>query len=110
MNEQKMVPCDHVIAQLWEYLDGSLDDLRSEEVRRHLERCAHCFPEYDFRGAYLKLTRRCSTQQVPAELRRRIFEAVLEEEREVARAARAASGTSVLQRARYALRRLLRGD
>ncbi|MBW3627960.1 MAG: zf-HC2 domain-containing protein [Gemmatimonadetes bacterium] len=110
MNEQKMIPCDHVIAQLWEYLDGELDELRSQEVRQHLERCARCFPEHDFRGAYLKLMRRCSTQQVPVELRRRIFETVLEEEHEAATAARPASGTGILERARFTLRRLLCGD
>jgi anti-sigma factor (TIGR02949 family) len=107
MNEETMIPCDHVIAQLWEYLDGDLDELRSEQVRRHLDICARCFPEYDFRRAYLRFMRRCSTQQVPPELRRRVFETVLEEERKVELAAGTASGTGVLERATQTLRRFL---
>jgi anti-sigma factor (TIGR02949 family) len=107
MNEERMIPCDHVIAQLWEYLDGDLDELRSEQVRRHLDVCARCFPEYDFRRAYLKFMRRCSTQQVPAELRRRVFETILEEERKVELAVGASTGTGVMERARHTLRRIL---
>ncbi|MEX2583292.1 MAG: zf-HC2 domain-containing protein [Gemmatimonadota bacterium] len=79
MTNDTMVPCDHVIAKLWEYLDGSLDQLRSDEVNRHLDMCARCFPEYDFRRAYLRFMRRCKTEQVPPELRRQIFTMVLAE-------------------------------
>ncbi len=106
MNDERMIPCDHVIAQLWEYLDGDLDELRSEQVRRHLEICARCFPEYDFRRAYLRFMRRCSTQQVPQELRRRVFEAILEEERKVERVGGAPVGASIVERTRHTLRRL----
>ncbi|MEX2584074.1 MAG: zf-HC2 domain-containing protein [Gemmatimonadota bacterium] len=80
MSDEIMVPCDHVIARLWEHLDGSLDQLRSDEVQRHLDMCARCFPEYDFRRAYLRFMRRCKTEEVPSELRRQIFSMVLEEE------------------------------
>jgi anti-sigma factor (TIGR02949 family) len=106
MKDEIMIPCDHLIAQLWEYLDRDLEELRSEQVRRHLDVCARCFPEYDFRRAYLKFMRRCSTQEVPAELRRRVFETILEEERKVELAG-SEMGTGVLARARRTLRRLL---
>jgi anti-sigma factor (TIGR02949 family) len=106
MNEERMIPCDHVIAQLWEYIDADLDGLRSEQVRRHLDVCARCFPEYDFRRAYVKFVRRCYTQQVPSESRRQIFQMVLEEERKVKVAGSAHGGEGVLQRARYKLQRL----
>lgn len=109
MNDVAMIPCDHVIARLWEYLDGDLDELGSQEVRRHLDVCARCFPEYDFRRAYLKFMRRCSTQNVPAELRQRIFATILEEERKVELAAASPGGRSIVSRARQALRRFLRG-
>jgi anti-sigma factor (TIGR02949 family) len=108
MNDEIMIPCDHVIAQLWEYLDGDLDELRSEQVRRHLEVCEICFPEYDFRRTYLEFMRRCSTQQVPSELRRQIFEAILEEERKLEHTAGETQISGVLDRARDRLRRFLR--
>jgi anti-sigma factor (TIGR02949 family) len=81
MSDETMVPCDHVIAKLWEYLDGSLDQLRSDEVRRHLDICTRCFPEFDFRRAYITFMRRCKAEEVPAELRRQIFAMMLDEEK-----------------------------
>lgn len=81
MTEARQIPCDHVIAQLWEYLDGDVTARSAERVHEHLELCARCFPEYDFRKAYLRFMRRCSSQQGSPELRRRIFQAILEEER-----------------------------
>lgn len=83
MSSEMAIPCDQVIAQLWQYLDAELDVLRSEQVRRHLEVCDRCFPEYDFRRAYLTFMRRCSEERVPPALRRRIFEVILAEERQV---------------------------
>lgn len=109
MSTEMMVPCDHVIAQLWEYLDGTLDDLRSEHVRRHLDACRRCFPEYDFRRAYLKFMRRCSTERVRPDLRREIFEMILEEERK-AEATAVAHQEPLLVRARAALRRIFRRE
>jgi anti-sigma factor (TIGR02949 family) len=106
MNDEIMIPCDHVIARLWEYLDGDLDELRSEQVRRHLDACARCFPEYDFRRAYLKFMRRCSTRRVPPELRRRIFEAILERERRAEAGEGGFRYTVAVDRARRILRRV----
>lgn len=82
MNEvREIVPCDHVIARLWEYLDGDLQGENAERIAEHLDLCARCYPEYDFRHAYLRFMRRCASQQVPAGVRKRIFEAILAEER-----------------------------
>jgi anti-sigma factor (TIGR02949 family) len=82
MNDPREIPCDHVIAQLWEYLDGDLEGESAEGIQRHLDLCARRFPEYDFRRAYLRFMRRCSSQPVPPDLRRRVFETILAEERQ----------------------------
>jgi anti-sigma factor (TIGR02949 family) len=110
MNQEMMIPCDHVIAKLWEYLDGDLDELRSDQVRRHLDACGRCFPEYDFRRAYLSFMRRCSTQEVPTELRRRIFAAILESEGRNGSGAVLWRPRTVLARVRRALRLFMRRD
>jgi anti-sigma factor (TIGR02949 family) len=110
MNDQMMIPCDHVIAKLWEYVDGDLDELRSERVRSHLDACARCFPEYDFRRAYLKFMRRCSTPGVPPRLRRRIFEAILEEQARNGSGGGLPDDLTTFARARRTLRRLLGRD
>jgi len=80
MSDPMHVPCDHVIARLWEFLDGEVEGGSAERIGQHLDACARCFPEYDFRGAYLRFMRRCAEQQIPQELRSRVFRMILEEE------------------------------
>jgi dimethylhistidine N-methyltransferase len=81
MREPESIPCDRVIARLWEYVDGELAEERSEGLQAHLDICARCFPEYDFRRAYRTFLSRVGQQPVPPELRRRVFRAILEEAR-----------------------------
>jgi mycothiol system anti-sigma-R factor len=80
MSEPEMIPCDHVIAKLWEYLDDELIGESAERVRAHLEVCARCYPQYEFQNAYKVFVRRGSQNEMPPALRRRIFTAILEEE------------------------------
>jgi mycothiol system anti-sigma-R factor len=80
MTKAAMIPCDQVIAKLWEYLDGELAGVDSEHVRAHLDVCSRCFPQYEFQGAYKVFVRRSAQQEIPPALRRRIFAAILEEE------------------------------
>ena len=79
MNKPEMIPCDHVIARLWEYIDGELTEESAAKVRAHLDVCSRCFPQYDFQRAYKEFARRSAKQPMPLELRRRVFEAILEE-------------------------------
>lgn len=76
-----MLPCDQVIERLWEFVDGELDDRDCEAVQAHLDICARCFPEYDFRQAYRRFMSAAGNGSAPVEVRRRVFAAILEEER-----------------------------
>lgn len=80
MSECERMPCDQVIARLWEYVDGEIGG-DGESVEAHLDRCARCFPEYDFRRAYLRFAQSTARQGIPPSLRTRVFQAILEEER-----------------------------
>lgn len=80
MNDGTMIPCDQVVARLWEYLDRELSADSSAEVERHLEICSRCFPQYDFQRAYRDYVRQVQREPVPPALRQRIFEALLTEE------------------------------
>ncbi len=80
MNQAEMIPCDHVIAKLWEYIDGELTEEHAAKVRAHLEICNRCFPQYDFQRAYKEFLRRCADRPIPPRLRRRVFETILAEE------------------------------
>ena len=45
--------CEHVVSQLWPYLDGAVSDDARERIVRHLERCADCHSHFDFANAFL---------------------------------------------------------
>ncbi|MGH7477292.1 MAG: zf-HC2 domain-containing protein [Longimicrobiales bacterium] len=75
-----MISCEHVIARLWEFIDGELDAASEAEVQQHLELCERCFPQYDFQRAYSEFMRRVARRLAPPGLRRRIFEQLLAEE------------------------------
>lgn len=107
MNEPEMVPCDHVIAKLWEYIDGELSAENDSRVRAHLDICSRCFPQYDFQRAYKELVRRTAQQPMPPTLQRRVFEAILEEE---ARSTAAREGQGLRRRVRRLIRSLFGGS
>jgi mycothiol system anti-sigma-R factor len=75
------IDCGGVMAKLYEYLDGELDDpaLR-EKIRAHLEKCRRCYPRYNFEKAFLRFVSDQGHTSAPPELRRKIFQALLEEE------------------------------
>jgi len=75
----KPIPCHVVMERLWAFIDGQLEPASENEVREHLEMCAMCYPRYDFQRAYFRLMGRLVSEPEPAEVRSRIFAALLEE-------------------------------
>lgn len=76
-----MITCEDALARLWEFIDGELSLEERDEVRRHLEVCHRCYPHYDFQRAYRRYVRRLGEgERVSEDCRRRLFEALLEEE------------------------------
>jgi putative oxidoreductase len=47
------VPCDEVITELWDFLDGELPVERAALIADHLAECARCYPQYRFEYAFL---------------------------------------------------------
>jgi mycothiol system anti-sigma-R factor len=69
------IPCEHVVEKLWDYLDDEIDDpVTQRRIEAHLEICARCFPEYDYRRAFLALVERHADDPIPPGLRRSVFE------------------------------------
>lgn len=82
------VSCEDVLARLWEFIDGELPHEQRDAVRRHLEVCRRCYPQYDFQRAYLRFVRRVAGHdQLSPECRRRLFEELMEQERRTAEGA-----------------------
>lgn len=84
MSEVEMIPCDQVIIKLWDYLDGELGSETSAAMEAHLDACARCFPEFDFQRAYKEFVRETRFGSVPPELRRSVFETILNDDAEAA--------------------------
>ncbi|MEX2473308.1 MAG: mycothiol system anti-sigma-R factor [Gemmatimonadota bacterium] len=74
-----MMSCHEAMDRLWEFLDGEMSGEDRQALQRHLEVCGRCYPAYDFQRAYLEYTRRLATrEQAPPELRKRLFQRILE--------------------------------
>ncbi|MGD8278315.1 MAG: zf-HC2 domain-containing protein [Gemmatimonadota bacterium] len=78
------IPCREAIEKLWAYIDGELPGHDTEQVHDHLEACKACYPHYDFQKAFREFIGQHMKHPVPAGLRRRVFLALLEEERTTA--------------------------
>ena len=76
--EVLMLDCQAVTRELWDYLEGELEDDRSEAIRDHLALCGLCMPYVDFHRAYLDLAaaNRTRTPEAVANLRRRVLAAL----------------------------------
>ncbi len=74
------IDCASVVAQLYEYIDAELDAEAVQQIREHLEVCKRCYPRYDFERAFLRFLSEQGRIGAPPELRRKIFQAILEEE------------------------------
>jgi len=53
-----MISCEEASARLFEYLDGELEIVSSEEVRGHLEVCKRCYPRVQFEKHFLEALQR----------------------------------------------------
>lgn len=83
MESMGMVPCEDVLSRLWEFLDGELGPEEETQVKKHLDVCNRCYPQYDFQRAYFEYARRIRDRDhAPSSLRRRLFQKILEQEAE----------------------------
>ena len=68
------VPCTEVLATVYSYLDGEMEDSDYQEIRVHLEECGPCLREYGLEDLVKKLVQKCCGQEaVPGELRAKVM-------------------------------------
>lgn len=68
------VPCTEVLAMVYSYIDGEVDDSSYAEIRRHLDECGPCLREYGLDELVKKLVHNCCGQEpVPGELRTKVL-------------------------------------
>ena len=65
--------CRDVEERVHQFLDGELSEHEADDLRHHINACAHCLDETDLIDALKQLVRRsCARAQAPDALRLRI--------------------------------------
>jgi len=68
------VPCSEVLARVYSYLDGELQEEGCLQVRRHLDECGPCLREYGLEEVVKRLVHKCCGHEaVPGELRTKVL-------------------------------------
>ncbi len=68
------VPCTEVLARVYAYLDGEMEDASCAQVREHLEQCGPCLREYGLEELVKKLVHKCcGHEKVSDELRGKVL-------------------------------------
>ena len=68
------VPCTEVLALVYSYLDGEMEDTSCIEIREHLDECGPCLREYGLEEAVKRLVHKtCGSEKVPHELRTKVL-------------------------------------
>ncbi|WP_026314221.1 mycothiol system anti-sigma-R factor [Actinomadura flavalba] len=72
--EAHETPCTEVLARVYTYLDGELDQGGCSEVQVHLDECGPCLREYGLEESVKKLVNKsCGCEPVPADLRAKVL-------------------------------------
>ena len=76
-----MISCEEASSRLFEFLDGELEGLSEEEVRRHLEVCKACYPRVKFEKHFLEALQRSQNgDRVSTSLKERVLQVLAEDE------------------------------
>ena len=68
------VPCTEVLAMVYSYIDGEMEDTSADEVRQRLDECGPCLREYGLEEMVKKLVHNCCGHEtVPQELRTKVL-------------------------------------
>lgn len=68
------VPCSEVLARVYSFIDGELEDAGYLEIRQHLDECGPCLREYDLEELVKRLVHKCcGHEDVPGELRAKVL-------------------------------------
>ena len=68
------VPCTEVLAMVYSYIDGEMDNSGYEDIRQHLGECGPCLREYGLEELVKRLVHNCCGHEaVPGELRSKVL-------------------------------------
>jgi mycothiol system anti-sigma-R factor len=68
------VPCTEVLALVYSYIDGEMEDSSTEQIRQHLHECGPCLREYGLEELVKRLVHNCCGHEAaPGELRAKVL-------------------------------------
>jgi mycothiol system anti-sigma-R factor len=70
-----MITCAEAVKQLWEYLDGMVDEDRRQAIEEHLSVCRRCCGEVEF-AVELRRFLASHAEEIPDDIRLRLTEAL----------------------------------
>lgn len=73
-----MISCAEAVKQLWEYLDGTVDDADRVLIDEHLVRCRRCCGELEFARELRSTLADAAHDDVPHDVLRRLNQAIEE--------------------------------
>jgi mycothiol system anti-sigma-R factor len=71
--------CDDALQELYQFLDGQLDDDRRRRIQRHLDDCPPCYEAFDFEVELRVVIAKKCHETVPDHLKQRIADALSHE-------------------------------
>ena len=71
-----MITCAEAVRQLWEYLDGSIDESQREAIEEHLSVCRRCCGEVEFAEELRRFLASHAVEEIPDDVRLRLTAAL----------------------------------
>jgi anti-sigma factor (TIGR02949 family) len=76
-----MITCAEAVRQLWEYLDGVVDETDREAIEEHLSFCRRCCGELDFAEELPAFLAQPDEPDLPADVKARLLATLSELEK-----------------------------
>lgn len=66
------IDCDEVMRQLFDFLDGEVDETAEHEIHHHIDECRSCFSRVEFERVLKERIRGSKDEALPESLQKRV--------------------------------------
>ncbi len=66
------IDCDEVMRQLFDFLDGEVDETAEHEIHHHIDECRSCFSRVEFERVLKERIRASKDEDLPESLQNRV--------------------------------------